>query len=100
MTTDYKLIDNAEKHQYEFHIDGLVPRIEYILSKNGEIYLTHTEVPSALEGKGVASQLVLKTLEDIERRNLRLVPLCPFVAAYIQRHPEWKRVVMRGINIG
>ncbi len=42
MTRDYGLIDNAERHQYEFHIESLVPRIEYIKSSNGEIYLTHT----------------------------------------------------------
>ena len=75
------------------------PRIEYIKTKNGEIYLTHTEVPSALEGKGVGSSLVRLALEDIERQQLRLVPLCPFVAGYVQKHPEWKRLVMEGINI-
>ena len=34
------------------------------------------------------------------RQGLRLVPLCPFVAGYIQKHPDWKRIVMQGINIG
>ena len=63
------------------------------------IYLTHTEVPRELEGKGIGSQLVEKTLQDIERQGLRLVPLCPFVAAYIKKHPEWRRIVMKGINI-
>lgn len=77
----------------------LIPRIEYIKTKNGEIYLTHTEVPSALEGKGVGSSLVRLALEDIERQQLRLVPLCPFVAGYVQKHPEWKRLVMEGVNI-
>lgn len=48
MNEDYGLTDNTEKHQYEFHIEGLVPRIEYIKTNNGEIYLTHTEVPYAL----------------------------------------------------
>ena len=52
---NYKLIDNVALHQYEFRIGDLIPRIEYIKTKNGEIYLTHTEVPSALEGKGVGS---------------------------------------------
>lgn len=96
---NYELIDHTEARQYEFRIGNLVPRIEYIKSKNGEIYLTHTEVPAGLEGKGVGSALVAQALADIERRQLRLVPLCPFVAAYIQRHPEWKRIVMKGINI-
>ena len=96
---NYKLIDNVALHQYEFRIGDLIPRIEYIKTKNGEIYLTHTEVPSALEGKGVGSSLVRLALEDIERQQLRLVPLCPFVAGYVQKHPEWKRLVMEGINI-
>ena len=96
---NYKLIDKVAMHQYEFRIGDLIPRIEYIKTKNGEIYLTHTEVPSALEGKGVGSSLVRLALEDIERQQLRLVPLCPFVAGYVQKHPEWKRLVMEGINI-
>ena len=96
---NYKLIDTVALHQYEFRIGDLIPRIEYIKTKNGEIYLTHTEVPSALEGKGVGSSLVRLALEDIERQQLRLVPLCPFVAGYVQKHPEWKRLVMEGVNI-
>ena len=96
---NYKLIDNVALHQYEFRIGDLIPRIEYIKTKNGEIYLTHTEVPSALKGKGVGSSLVRLALEDIERQQLRLVPLCPFVAGYVQKHPEWKRLVMEGVNI-
>ena len=97
--TDYKLINNENSRRYEFQIDGFIPKIEYILSENGEIYLTHTEVPPALEGKGIASQLVLKVLQDIEHKNLRLVALCPFVGGYIQKHPEWKKLIMRGVRV-
>ena len=43
--------------------------------------------------------LVEKALKDIEKQGLRLVPLCPFVAGYIHKHPEWKRIVMKGIHI-
>lgn len=99
MEADYKLIDNEERHQYEFHVDQYTPKIEYIKSTNGEIYLTHTEVPTQLGGKGIGSQLVEKALKDIEKQGLRLVPLCPFVAGYIHKHPEWKRIVMKGIHI-
>ena len=86
MTENYELIDNEEKHQYEFHVEGYVPRID-------------TEVPAALGGHGIGSQLAEKVLTDIERQGLRLVPLCPFVAGYIHKHPEWKRIVLRGIHI-
>ena len=99
MAEEYELIDNEERRQYEFHIEKYTPRIEYIKSTNGEIYLTHTEVPSALNGRGIGSQLVEKSLKDIERQGLRLVPLCPFVAAYIHKHPEWKRIALRGVHV-
>lgn len=99
MTEDYELIDNKERRQYEFHIEKYTPRIEYIKSSNGEIYLTHTEVPPALNGRGIGSLLVEKSLKNIEDQGLRLVPLCPFVAAYIHKHPEWKRIVLRGVHV-
>ena len=88
MTEDYELKDDVHRQQYEFRIGNYTPKIEYIKSINGEIYLTHTEVPRELEGKGIGSQLVEKTLQDIERQGLRLVPLCPFVAAYIKIYKE------------
>ena len=94
MAEDYELIDNEENRRYEFRIDGHIAKIEYIKTPNGEIYLTHTEVPRALGGKGIGSQLVEKALKD-----LRLVPLCPFVAGYIHKHPEWRRIVMKGFHI-
>ena len=52
MNTNYQLIENAAVKQYEFHIDGFIPKIEYIKVK-GKIFLTHTEVPVELEGKGI-----------------------------------------------
>lgn len=69
MAEDYKLIDNEEKHRYEFQIDGKIAEIDYIKSNNGEIYLVHTEVPASLGGKGVGSQLAEKALADIERQG-------------------------------
>ncbi len=95
---EYTLIDNEAAKRYEFHVDGHVPVIEYIKAQD-KIYLTHTEVPSALEGKGIASALIKKVLEDIDAKNLTLIPLCPFVAGYLKNHPEWKRLVLKGINI-
>ena len=62
MAEDYKLIDNEEKHRYEFQIDGKIAEIDYIKSNNGEIYLVHTEVPASLGGKGVGSQLAEKSI--------------------------------------
>ena len=95
---DYNLVHNQAGKQYEFHIEDKIARIEYILAKN-KIFLTHTEVPVGLEGKGIGSQIIKKVLEEVKKQDLILVPLCPFVAGYIKKHPEWKELVFKGINI-
>nr|WP_298925180.1 GNAT family N-acetyltransferase [uncultured Allomuricauda sp.] len=98
MDSDYLLIDNIEAKEFQFRIGESIARIEYIKAKE-KIYLTHTEVPRDYEGKGVGSELIKQALENIKARDLTLVPLCPFVAMYIKRHPEWKTLVLKGINI-
>ena len=98
MNTDFKLIENEAEKQYEFHIDRFILRMEYI-KVPGKIFLTHTELPVELEGKGIGSALIKQVLEEIEKLDLVLIPMCPFVATYIKRHPEWKKLVLKGINI-
>lgn len=89
-----KLINNEANHQYEFQVGELVLKIEYIKSGN-KIWLTHTEVPLELEGQGIASDLVKKVLADIQQKELKVVPLCPFIDKYIKRHPEWDFLVFK-----
>ncbi len=89
-----KLINNETNHQYEFNIDGFIAKIEYIRTGN-KIYLTHTEVPGELEGQGIASDLVKKVLADIQQKELKVVPLCPFIDKYVKRHPEWNFIVFK-----
>lgn len=95
---NFTLIDNREGRRFEFEMEGANPRIEYIRAGD-RIYLTHTEVPPALEGNGIGSALIGAALEAIEKEGLNLVPLCPFVAGYLKRNPQWLRLVMKGINI-
>jgi predicted GNAT family acetyltransferase len=57
--------------------------------------LVHTEVEPRAEGTGLGSQLVTEALDDIRARGLRVVPLCPFVAAYIRRHPDYADLVVK-----
>ena len=56
-------------------------------------------MPQALGGKGVGSALVKGVLERIEKEELKIAPLCPFVAAYMNGHPEWKRLLAKGDNV-
>ncbi|MDR1755540.1 MAG: N-acetyltransferase [Culturomica sp.] len=97
----YVLKDNAERKRYEFDTDGLVkPHIDYIKNNQAVIYLTHTEVPQPLQGRGVGQALVKGVLEDVEKQGLRVVPTCPFVAAYMKRNPATQRLLMPGVNVG
>ena len=57
------------------------------------IVFTHTLVPASLEGRGIASVLARTALDDARSRHLRVVPLCPFVRDYIERHPEYQELV-------
>lgn len=90
-------IRQTEK-QFEAEVEGKLAFISYIDAK-GKMVLTHTEVPQGLEGKGVGSALVKAVLEMIEAMDRKVWPLCPFVAAYMRRHPEWKRVLAPGVNV-
>ena len=95
---DFILIDNKIQNQYEFQLQGKGARIEYIRTSD-RIFLTHTEVPKELAGKGIGSSLVRAVLEDIKKQDLTLIPMCPFVASYIKQNPEWKSLVLKGIRI-
>jgi len=90
---DYLFKNNKEQEQYQLVIGSYVAFIDYEMNGDGDVFLTHTEVPAELEGKGVGSELVKETLQSIERHGQHVVPLCPFVASYMKRHPEWIRIL-------
>ena len=83
--------DNEEAGRFEAHVDGAVAIADYRL-EGEHVLFTHTEVPPALEGQGVGSALIRAALESVRRRGLKVVPLCSFVAAYMQRHPETREL--------
>jgi len=83
---------NAEAHDLEMNVDGNIAIIEYELS-DGILKLIHTEVPPESEGKGVGSAIVLKALNYAKENNFKIVPICPFVQAYLKRHPQWNEII-------
>ncbi len=94
---DIALKKNEVAKQFEMEVDGLKAIIAY-QEHHFTITLTHTEVPPALEGKGVATAIIEKTLSYLEKNHYRLIPLCPFVVAYIKRHPEWKMILAESVR--
>jgi predicted GNAT family acetyltransferase len=85
--------DNPEELRYDALLDGRRVGLIRYRTEPGVVVLVHTEVDEAVEGTGVGSQLVRGALDDIRARGLRLVPLCPFVATYLRRHPEYDDLV-------
>jgi predicted GNAT family acetyltransferase len=85
MTT---LRNNTALSRYELDADG-VTAVLYYRSADGVITLVHTETPPQAQGKGIASRLVKEALADIRAKGLKVVPRCPFVSAYMGRHPEY-----------
>jgi predicted GNAT family acetyltransferase/glutaredoxin len=81
------VVDVPEESRYELRLgDRRIGHAAYH-RRDERIAFTHTEVDSACEGRGFGTRLVQGALEDARARGLEIVPLCPFVAAYVKRHP-------------
>jgi predicted GNAT family acetyltransferase len=90
--SDPEIRDNAAMHRYELPADGSVAVVTYNLSP-GSLMITETLVPERLEGQGLASRLAKYVLADAKDRGLVVLPVCPFFAGYLQKHPEHTDVV-------
>lgn len=86
--TDVTVVLNRDAGRYEAQIDGAVAGFIVFRTHGTAVDLRHTEVDDAYEGQGVGSALVAGTLQQIRDEGLQLIPTCPFVAAYLRRHPE------------
>ena len=88
MAGPYGVVDNPDRHRFEIDLgDGSFAFAAYTMPK-GKIMFTHTEVPSAHEGRGLGTLLIESALAAARERGLKVIPICPFFAAYIRKHPE------------
>ncbi len=84
--------DNVKRSRYELVVDGQIAIAAY--RRQGDVIaITHTEVPPAIGGRGVGTTLVAAALADIRERHLQVLPACPFVARYIEKHSELSDLV-------
>lgn len=87
---DFQLSDNQEKHRFELHVGTeLAAFAEYNVLKNGLLF-THTEVLPAFEGRGIGSAIARYALDETRRRSVQAIPVCPFIAGYLRKHPEYQ----------
>jgi uncharacterized protein len=89
-----KVTDNKEKNRFEIALEGGANGFIDYSEQNNVMAMTHTEIPPEFEGEGIGSRLVKGALEIVKNENKRVRPLCPFVAVYIERHPEYKALAV------
>ena len=83
---------NQAARRYEARIGEALAVLEY--KRRGKtIVFTHTGVPKPLEGQGIAGRLTQVALDEARAQHLTVIPLCPFVAAYVRRHKEYQDIV-------
>lgn len=86
---EYNVIHNENDMRFEIHSENKTAFVQYKLFDGGIAYM-HTDVPPELEGKGIASTLAKYVLEYAQNNGLKVKPYCPYINAYIDKHPEYQ----------
>jgi predicted GNAT family acetyltransferase len=84
--------NNKDEGRFEVEVEGQLAVSNYQI-KGDTIFFTHTEVPEALEGRGIGNILARVALDYARANRLRVVPRCKFIASFIKRHPEYQDLV-------
>lgn len=91
--SEVSVADAPERGRFEITVDGQLAGFSEYTLDDGLVTFTHTEVFGEFSGRGLAGTLVATSLDEARRLGLRVRPLCPYVAAYIKRHPEYADLV-------
>ena len=82
------VVHNEPQSRFEIACDGLLAFAEYRL-RDGRMIISHTEVPPAFQGRGIAAKITRAALDHARSRNLLVVPSCPYTAAFLRKHTEY-----------
>jgi uncharacterized protein len=91
---DYSVYNNEKNKQFEIKSEGEMAVLQYRFYAD-QIWLMHTAVPEKLEGKGIASVLAKYGLEWAKANHKKVKVICPFVAIYLKRHPEYNPLIVQ-----
>lgn len=89
---EYNIRHNEELSRFETEVDGELGMVNYT-QKDNMLVVTHTGVPPEIGGRGVAASLTKALLDYARQNELKVVPVCPYTRAYIQRHPDYEDIV-------
>lgn len=90
------VVNNEERQQFQVRVDGEIAYLEYRWS-DGVLVLMHTEVPEKLGGRGIGSALAGYAFGYARERGLRVKVYCPFVLAWLKKHPQFGEMVVREV---
>jgi predicted GNAT family acetyltransferase len=87
---------NVAQHRFEIRFPEGIATLKYHYDAAGRLNLDHTGVPPAQRHHGVAARLADTALNFAQAQNLKVVPVCPYVVAYLKEHPELAPLVASG----
>jgi predicted GNAT family acetyltransferase len=87
------ITDNADQQRYEIHVDGELAGFVQYRRRPGLIAFIHTEIEQRFEGQGLGSKLIAGVLDAAREEEVSVLPFCPFVNGYIERHGEYASLV-------
>jgi predicted GNAT family acetyltransferase len=88
-----EVVDVPERHRFEIRVDGVRAGHAEYSRKGDRLIFTHTEIDDAYEGQGLGSKLASGALDAARATDHPVVPLCPFIASYVEKHPEYDDLV-------
>jgi predicted GNAT family acetyltransferase len=95
--TPVDVIHNETGRRFEASSEGALSLLTY--RRDGDdLVLLHTEVPARLEGRGIGTRLAVAAFQFAESQHLKIVPRCPFIASFVEHHPEYGRLVSPHAN--
>jgi predicted GNAT family acetyltransferase len=90
---DTTVVDNPAEHRFEIRVDGKLAGFAAYRAGEREHVFIHTEIDPAYEGKGLGSVLIRGALDDVRSRGRAVLPVCPFVRSFVERHPDYLTLV-------
>ena len=93
---DTRVADNPAAHRFEISVDGEVAGFVTYSRTGSRLSLNHTEIDPRFEGHGLGSVLVRQVLDTARAEGAEVLPFCPFVRGYLERHPEYADLVPAG----
>ena len=91
--------ETETKGRYVIRLDGAEAEMTYSRAGEKMIIIDHTEVPDALRGRGLGLILVRRGVEDARAEGRKIIPLCPYAKATIEKHPEFQDVLEGGVKM-